>query len=159
MDDKLFCTPIGRFRTWEDGPRLELDPACREALAGLEGFSHIQILWWFSGCDDPVSRETLTVQRPYRKGPETLGVFATRSPQRPNPIALSCAQMTYLDREAGIVGLAYMDADDNTPVLDIKPYTPSLDRVELPALPEWCAHWPQNYETSGDFPWEEEFNF
>ncbi len=97
--------------------------------------------------------------KPYTKGPDTLGTFATRSPQRPNPIALSCTHVTYIDVDSGIIGLAYIDADDQSPVLDIKPYTPSLDRVEAPAVPAWCKHWPNNVETSGEFDWESEFNF
>ena len=64
-----------------------------------------------------------------------------------------------MDKENAIVGLSYIDANDGTPVLDIKPYPPSLDRVESPAVPGWCAHWPRNIEGSGDFDWEKEFNF
>jgi hypothetical protein len=44
-------------------------------------------------------------------------------------------------------------------VLDLKPYTPSIDRVESPSVPEWCDHWPKSYEESGGFDWEAEFNF
>ena len=65
-----------------------------------------------------------------------MGTFATRSPERPNPIALTPAYVTYIDHENGIIGLAYIDANDGTPVVDIKPYTPSLDRVESPEVPE-----------------------
>ena len=88
-----------------------------------------------------------------------LGAFATRTPERPNPIALTCAGVTYLDDENGVIGLTYVDAEAGTPVLDIKPYTPSLDRVETPLVPQWCAHWPQSVEASGDFDWSAVFNF
>ena len=159
MEHIFAVRELGALRSGAEGFRLELYPAYRTALSGLEGYSHIQILWWFSGCGDPVSRETLTVEKPYTKGPDLLGVFSTRSPERPNPIALSCAEVTYLDLEGGVIGLAYLDADDGSPVLDIKPYTPSLDRVEHPRSPAWCAHWPKNAETSGSFPWENEFHF
>ncbi|MDR0958673.1 MAG: tRNA (N6-threonylcarbamoyladenosine(37)-N6)-methyltransferase TrmO, partial [Clostridiales bacterium] len=54
--------------------------------------------------------------------------------------------------------LTYIEAFDGSPVLDIKPYTPSLDRVELPNVPDWCSHWPKCYEQSGDFEWESEMN-
>ena len=100
-----------------------------------------------------------THHKPYVNGPDEMGVFATRSPERPNPIALSCAYVTYINEQAGEIGLAYIDANDGSPVLDVKPYTPSLDRVEAPTVPQWCAHWPDNVETSGDFDWEDEFNF
>lgn len=52
-----------------------------------------------------------------------------------------------------------MDCHDNTPILDIKPYTPSFDRVENPSVPSWCAHWPGSIEESALFEWENEFNF
>lgn len=58
-----------------------------------------------------------------------------------------------------VIGLAYIDAFDGAPILDIKPYTPSIDRVENPAVPDWCSHWPKCYEKSGDFDWESEMNF
>lgn len=91
--------------------------------------------------------------------PEMLGTFATRSPERPNPIALTCANITYIEAENGVIGLAYIDAEHGTPILDIKPYTPSLDRVENPSMPQWCASWPKNVETSGDYDWSKVFNF
>ena len=159
MDISYSVKPIGRIRSDGGGFRLELDPAYRPAMAGLEGFGYLNIFWWFSGCDDARSRENLVERSPYVKGPERLGVFATRSPMRPNPLALSCAAVTRLDPKAGVIGLSYIDAEDGSPLLDLKPYTPSLDRVEDPPLPAWCAHWPRDVESSGDFPWEDEFNF
>ncbi len=151
--------PVGTLRVRGGDCRIELLPEYATALVGLEGFGAVQVLWWFSGCDNKTSRAVRTIHKPYRKGPDTLGVFATRSPERPNPIALSCATVTYIDSANGVIGLAYCDAFDGTPVLDVKPYTPSLDRVEHPTVPAWCAHWPKNTETSGDFDWSDEFNF
>lgn len=159
MDNNFTVKQIGVIRADEDGFRLELAPEYKRALIGLDGFSYINILWWFSACDNQEDRRVLTEKKPYANGPDVMGVFATRSPQRPNPIALSCAYVTYIDADNGVLGLAYIDADDKSPVLDIKPYTPSLDRVEQPAVPAWCANWPSNVETSGDFDWESAFNF
>jgi len=150
---------VGEVFCDEDGFAMRIEPRYIPALQGMDGFSHAQILWWFDGCDNEESRNMLTEAKPYVRGPAMLGTFATRSPNRPNPLALSCAQITYIDHENGIVGLAYIDANPGSPVLDIKPYTPSLDRVEQPLVPEWCAHWPKNCESSGDFDWESEFNF
>jgi tRNA (Thr-GGU) A37 N-methylase len=87
-----------------------------------------------------------------------LGTFATRSPMRPNPIALDTLEITYVDHENAVIGLIYIEAFDGSPVLDIKPYTPSLDRVEHPNVPDWCSHWPKCYEQSGEFEWENEMN-
>lgn len=150
---------IGVIRAEGEDFRIELLPEYVPALKGLAAFGDIQVVWWFSGCDNAAARGVLTVDAPYTKGPAVLGAFATRSPARPNPIALSCAHITYMDEENGVLGLAYIDANDGSPVLDLKPYTPSLDRVETPCMPDWCAHWPGNVETSGDFDWAAEFNF
>lgn len=155
----LTVKQIGTAHADEHGFWIELNPEYREAMTGLEGFEYLNIFWWFDRCDNPQSRSVLTEKQPYSKGPALLGAFATRSPERPNPIALTCAQVTYLELEKGIIGLAYFDALDHSPILDIKPYTPSLDRVEHPGVPDWCAHWPKNVETSGEFDWSAEFNF
>ncbi|WP_455543207.1 TrmO family methyltransferase domain-containing protein [Intestinibacter sp.] len=85
--------------------------------------------------------------------------MATRSPIRPNPIALTAVEVVHIDFEEGIIRLGYIDANDATPVLDIKPYTSSLDRAENFKVPNWCAHWPNSLEESGEFDWENEFNF
>lgn len=138
---------------------IELDKKYIPALTGLDGFGYIQVLWWFDKCDNDKSRNKLTEKAPYKNAPEILGTFATRSPERPNPIALTPAYVTYIDHENGIIGLAYIDAADGTPVLDIKPYTPSLDRVENPEVPEWCRNWPNSNEESGEFDWSSVFNF
>jgi Uncharacterized conserved protein len=159
MDNHFTVKQIGMIHCDDSGFRIELSPQYKEALIGLDGFSYLNILWWFSGCDNEDDRSVLSEAKPYTKGPDTMGAFATRAPQRPNPIALSCTYITYIDADNGIIGLAYIDADDQSPVLDIKPYTPSLDRVETPGAPAWCKHWPNNVEASGDFDWEAEFNF
>ena len=98
------------------------------ALRGLEGFSHIWLVWVF----DRAVRETWspTVRPPRLGGNARLGVFATRSPFRPNPIALSAVTLAGVEktREWGTV-LRVRGADlmDGTPILDIKPYLPYAD--------------------------------
>ncbi|MEG1756525.1 MAG: SAM-dependent methyltransferase [Clostridia bacterium] len=159
MENNFTVKQIGVICTDENEFRIELAPEYRKALIGLDGFSYMNIFWWFDRCDNETDRSVLLEAKPYAKGPDTLGTFATRSPQRPNPIALTCAHITYIDVDNGVIGLAYIDANDQSPVLDIKPYTPSLDRVEAPQVPGWCDHWPKNVESSGDFDWESEFNF
>ena len=68
---------------------IKLAPEYIPALQGLEGFSHLAVLWWFSEFDSEEARSVLETSRPYKNAPEVLGIFATRSPVRPNPIALS----------------------------------------------------------------------
>ena len=64
-----------------------------------------------------------------------------------------------VDVNEGIVGLYYIDDFDGTYVLDLKPYMPSVDRIDNPEVPDWCRHWPKSYEEGADFDWEAEFNF
>jgi len=151
--------PIGKIRNNEEGTFIELEKNYISAMQALDGFSHINVLWWFSDFDDEKSRSTLQTEQPYKNAPEVMGIFATRSPLRPNPIALTPVNVVHIDYEKGIIHIAFIDANDNTPVLDIKPYTPSLDRVETPSVPEWCSHWPKSSEESAYFAWENEFNF
>ena len=151
--------PIGKIENNEKTVRIVLNKRYAEGLKGLDGFSHVQIIWWADGCDNEKDRGTLTEQKPYTKGPDELGVFAMRSPERPNPVAVSVADIAFVDTENGIVGLYYIDAFDGSEVIDLKPYTPSIDRVEKPGTPDWCRHWPSSYEESGDFDWDTEFNF
>ena len=150
---------IGSIGEDKQGFFVALLPRYREALTGLEDFSAIQLLWWFDRCDNPRDRAVLIEEKPYKKGPAKLGVFATRSPCRPNPIALSVCTVTYVDKAQGLIRLAYTDAFPGSPVIDVKPYTPSLDRMDEPTVPKWCAHWPGSIEESEDFDWEAEFNF
>ena len=150
---------IGTMEMDKNGMYVKLLPEYIPALKFLEGFGHADILWWFDGCDDEENRSVREAESRYKQGPDTMGIFATRSPQRPNPIALSVAEILYIDHEGGAIYIAYTDARQGSPVLDLKPYTPSLDRVEHPQVPDWCGHWPRSLEESGDFDWENEFNF
>jgi tRNA (Thr-GGU) A37 N-methylase len=76
-------SPIGYIRAGDSGFVLEVKPEFRKALLGMDGFSHINVLWWSHYLDNPESRAVLTCDKPYKKAPEPLGIFATRSPQRP----------------------------------------------------------------------------
>lgn len=151
--------PIGRVVNKENEVCIALDKKYAPALEGLDQFGYVQVFWWFDGSDTSNDRELLVEQKPYTNGPDRLGTFATRSPSRPNPIALSTVQLTWVDKENARIGLSYIDAENGTPVIDIKPYTPSVDRVESPKVPNWCSQWPKSVETSGDFDWDSEFNF
>ncbi len=99
-----------------------------EALRGLEGFSHLWLIWEFS----QARREgwSPTVRPPRLGGNRRLGVFATRSPFRPNPIGLSCVRLVEVrqHRELGpVLTVAGADLLDGTPIYDIKPYLPYAD--------------------------------
>ncbi|CCL85488.1 TPA: tRNA (N6-threonylcarbamoyladenosine(37)-N6)-methyltransferase TrmO [Clostridioides difficile] len=150
---------IGTIYNNEKGAFIQLEAPYILALRALDGFSHINVLWWFSDFDNTDFRSVLETEQPYKNAPEKMGIFATRSPVRPNPIALSVVEIINIDYMNGMIQIAYIDANDKTPILDIKPYTPSLDRVENPNVPDWCSHWPHSLEESASFAWENEFNF
>ena len=136
---KLCIAPIGVLHKDEQGVRVELEPAYAPGLLGLELYSHVHILWWFNRRDTPEDRGRLQVRPP-------MGVFASRSPSRPNPIALSTGRILSVDRERGVLTLDWSDAEDGTPVLDIKPYSTGLDRVTEAREPYWHDDWPHTYE-------------
>jgi tRNA-Thr(GGU) m(6)t(6)A37 methyltransferase TsaA len=143
-------TPIGYARGPEGGYRIEILAAYRPALKNLEHFSHLHLFWWASEHDNEKDRQTLVEPLPYADGIEA-GVFACRSPARPNPMAVSLCPIIDVEKEAGIVRVAYFDAFDNTPVLDLKPYIPVNDRVKTVQVPQWFETWPDWYEDGEEF--------
>ena len=94
-----------------------------EALRGLEGFSHLWLIWVFSACEP--GKWSPTVRPPRLGGNTRVGVFATRAPYRPNPIGLSCVELIRIEGHRLLVRGA--DLMDGTPILDIKPYIPYTD--------------------------------
>jgi tRNA-Thr(GGU) m(6)t(6)A37 methyltransferase TsaA len=112
--------------------RILFEPAFRspEAVRGLEEFSHIWLLWHFSAAAPEGETFSPTVRPPRLGGNTRLGVFATRSPFRPNAIGLSCVRLERVEKRpnAGTV-LVVSGADllDGTPIYDIKPYLPYAD--------------------------------
>ena len=151
--------PIGKIKNENNDFAIKLNEKYAAALKGLEGYSHVLIIWWMDGCDNETDRAIRIQKKPYKNGPDEICVFALRSPERPNPIGVSNAQITFIDKQNGVIGLTYVDANDGSAVLDIKPYTPSIDRIENPITPKWCSHWPKSVEESGEFDWSKEFNF
>ena len=134
MLDAVSFTPIGIVRTpFRDhagmpiqtvaaaGVRgtIELDPVYAPALADLEGFTHVHLITHMHRTDGISLRVT-----PYLDTVER-GVFATRSPRRPNPIGLSLVRLTAID--GAVLHVEEIDLLDGTPLLDIKPYVPPFD--------------------------------
>lgn len=99
-----------------------------EALRGIEGFSHLWLIWEFSQAKR--QHWSPTVRPPRLGGNTRLGVFATRSPFRPNPIGLSCVRLDEVEhtRDLGtVLHVSGADLMDGTPIFDIKPYIPYAD--------------------------------
>ena len=110
--------------------RIVFEPEYRnpDALRGVEGFSHLWLIWEFS----QARRETWspTVRPPRLGGNTRMGVFATRSPFRPNPIGLSCVQLLRVEwdtPQGPVLVVGGADLLDGTPIFDIKPYLPYVD--------------------------------
>ena len=153
MSDTFQLRPVGRVEAGADGFAIVVAEPYRDALIGLEGFSHINVLMWFHLLASPESRSVMVAERPYRDAPDRLGMFATRSPMRPNPIALTAVPVLSIEFEGGRITIPFIDAEAGTPVLDIKPYHPAVDRIRDVGLPAWCAGWPEWYEDSMTFDW------
>ncbi|MBQ7595541.1 MAG: tRNA (N6-threonylcarbamoyladenosine(37)-N6)-methyltransferase TrmO [Clostridia bacterium] len=112
-----------------------------DAVRGLEGFSHIWLLWEFSQSKQSAS---LTVRPPKLGGNKRMGVFATRSPFRPNPIGLSCVKIVEIDNNcanAPVIKVSSADLMNGTPIIDIKPYLPQFD-----CKPEALAGFSKDFE-------------
>lgn len=99
-----------------------------DALRGLEGFSHLWLIWQFS---EAVREDwSPTVRPPRLGGNAAMGVFATRSPFRPNPIGLSCVRLERIEHgtpEGSVLHVAGADLMNGTPIYDVKPYLPYAD--------------------------------
>lgn len=103
----------------------------REALRGLEGYSHIWLLWGFSA--NSHGEWSPTVRPPRLGGNRRVGVFATRSPYRPNPVGLSVVRLESIElegKDAPRLTVSGVDLMDGTPIYDIKPYLPHADAIE-----------------------------
>ncbi len=134
----LVNTTIGRIRLRED-----INP---DAFDGLAEYSHVWILFYFHANhrDGRAGPSAKTKVHPPRLGGKAIGVFATRSPHRPNPIGLSLVEVVGVEgRELIVRGI---DMIDGTPVLDIKPYMPTIE-AKPEAIEGWSAKVPERTVT------------
>ncbi|MDD4004978.1 MAG: tRNA (N6-threonylcarbamoyladenosine(37)-N6)-methyltransferase TrmO [Elusimicrobiaceae bacterium] len=141
---KLDITPVGYVRNavknrsdMKPGgvaSTIEISPAFRPALKGLELCTHIWALCWFDRADRSVLKAR---PRKISSAAKERGVFAMRSPDRPNPVALTCARL--LKIRGLTLTLASLDAADGTPVLDIKPYSRGIDCVPVAGDSDFSA--------------------
>jgi tRNA (adenine37-N6)-methyltransferase len=113
---------------------IVIDPAWEAALEGIEEFSHIVILYWPHRLP-PENRRRLKVHPLANSDFPEVGVFATQSPARPNPILTTVVRL--LGRRDNVLRVAGLDALDGSPVLDIKPHAPGRADLEGIRLPEW----------------------
>jgi tRNA-Thr(GGU) m(6)t(6)A37 methyltransferase TsaA len=114
--------------------RIVINKKYEKALEHVDGFSHIIVLYWMNQIVRP-KQAVLKVHPRKRKDMPLVGVFATRSPARPNPIGLTVVQI--IECKANIIKVSGLDALDGTPVLDIKPYIPYSDSPIKIRIPAW----------------------
>jgi tRNA-Thr(GGU) m(6)t(6)A37 methyltransferase TsaA len=141
---ELVLHPIGRVvkgRPPEEGgdgwetevAELEIEPEWAGALDGIEAFSHIWVIWWLDRFESPP--DTLRVRPERREELPLVGIFATRSPHRPNPVALTVVRL--LERRGPVLQVEGLDAYEGTPILDIKPYLRRGDVIPEAQMPDW----------------------
>ena len=116
---------------------IVIDSSLTEALDNLDEFSHIIVIWWMhkAGATDQLPTK---VRSRGRRELTPVGLFATRSPQRPNPIGKATVRL--LQRCDNILKVEGLDAIDGTPVIDIKPYIPGYDSVNDAEVPSWVTN-------------------
>jgi tRNA-Thr(GGU) m(6)t(6)A37 methyltransferase TsaA len=142
MEEHFKIFPVGMVRKRDKRVTIEIYPAYEDGLMGLDQNSHIIVFSWFHESDTTEKRKTLRVHPRRNKANPLTGVFATRSPVRPNPISIMACKILSID--GGRILVDAIDAFDGTPVVDIKPYVPRLDAVSGVRMPGWAKEVPHD---------------
>jgi len=125
----------------EQEARVRVFPEFCAGLKGIEDYSHLIILYWIHLRDNEEERRTLLVFPRRHAVNVKTGVFACRSPSRPNPIGLCVVEL--LKVEKCVLTLKGLDAFEGSPIIDIKPYIPRADSIPNARVPEWTWHGPK----------------
>ncbi|MDO8663758.1 MAG: tRNA (N6-threonylcarbamoyladenosine(37)-N6)-methyltransferase TrmO [Candidatus Wildermuthbacteria bacterium] len=139
--EKIVIQPIGFVKNKVEEPRfggfaeeiseIILDKKFSQALEGIEGYSHIIIIYWMDKVRDYV------IQHRPQGNPDVpvVGIFACRCPRRPNPIGITTVRL--LGRKGNKIKVRGLDILSGTPIIDIKPYWPQYDKVIKGKIPNW----------------------
>lgn len=137
--------PVGRVRnavtewvdvTWEQVvSEIVLEPEWTEALDGLDQFSHIWVVAWLDRLPAEERGARAKVHPEGRQDLPAVGLFATRTPRRPNPISITAVRL--VARRDNVLTVKGLDLLDGTPVLDVKPYLSRGDRIARPRQAPW----------------------
>ena len=125
----------------EQEAKVRVFPEFCAGLRGIQDFSHLIILYWIHLRDKEEERRTLMVFPRRHMVNVEMGVFATRSPTRPNPIGLCVVEL--LKVEDCVLTMKDLDALEGSPIIDIKPYIPRADSIPSARVPEWTSHGPK----------------
>lgn len=122
-------------RFTEETAEIEIDAAWVEALDGIEGFSHIWVVWWLDRFEEPPASPRVHPEG--RAEMPLVGLLATRSPHRPCPVAMTAVKL--LEHHGARLRVQGLDAYVGTPVLDIKPYLRRGDLIPDATMPDWLV--------------------
>lgn len=150
--------PIGKIISKNKKYYLNVFPGFANGITGCSEYSHLIVIWLFTKQVTTLESQNYIWKQPYLKGPEYMGVFALRQPERPNPIALSIVEIVDQNLIDGFIEIDYIDADNGSIILDIKPYIPSIDYVEDVKVPNWSKHWPQERKKSLSYDFRKDIN-
>jgi tRNA-Thr(GGU) m(6)t(6)A37 methyltransferase TsaA len=143
---EINLTPVGIVKNSIEEPKKEdgqsiiseiiVNEDLIEALNGIDEFSHIIVIYWIHKIP-PSERSVLRVHPKRNHSLPLTGVFATRSPARPNPVGISTVKL--LERRGNILKVTGLDAINGSPVLDIKPHIPGSDSPAETKVPGWLT--------------------
>jgi len=135
MSPSIYLNPVGIVRKSDGKIWIDIYEEYMPALLGLEGFSHVNVMYWFHHNDTTKKRKTLQVHPRGDPNNPLTGVFATHSPLRPNLIALTLCRIIAI--HGNQIEIEDIDADEGSPVIDIKCYIPSSVSASDVRLPDW----------------------
>ncbi|MBW1851740.1 MAG: tRNA (N6-threonylcarbamoyladenosine(37)-N6)-methyltransferase TrmO [Deltaproteobacteria bacterium] len=135
MADKFLIDCVGIIRKQGKSVAVEIYEEYKDGLLGLDQFSHVIMCFWFHKHDSPEQRNILRVHPRGNKANPLTGVFATRSPQRPNLFGISTCKILAID--GNIIYIDQTDAFNGSPVIDLKPYIATMDSIPNATAPEW----------------------
>jgi tRNA-Thr(GGU) m(6)t(6)A37 methyltransferase TsaA len=143
---EINLTPIGFVRNAITEPKGEdwqtitseiiVNEDFKDALSGIDEFSHIIVIFWMHRTS-PAERSIMKVHPKRNQNLPLVGVFATRSPARPNPIGIATVKL--VECRENVLKVIGLDAVDGTPVLDIKPHIPGADSPATAKIPGWLT--------------------
>ncbi len=137
----LVLEPVGRVVRQDGRVWVDIYPRFAPALDGITGFSHLWVIYWFHGHDTPEDRGLLQVHPRRDPANPLTGVFATRAPVRPNLLGLDACRLVGVDGlRLEVEGL---EAQDASPVVDLKPYIPQGDAIPEARTPSWVHRRPR----------------
>ena len=136
MDDYFRIFPVGKIKKQGASVEIRIEDKYKDALLGLDDFSHIIVCYWFHKNDSKDKRTVLQVHPRNNERNPRRGVFATHSPMRPNLIAVSICRI--LSIAGSIIFIDDIDAFDGTPVIDIKGFMPNTIPTSDIKVPSWA---------------------